>query len=150
MSLLCKTVYAIQHNKTKRIYIGSSDRLVWRINDHLKKLRNGKHSNELMQKDYNEYGEDYGFYELDFIPIFLHKEREFFWMAFFGTYDKDKGYNYKDQTSKNIKVSDFPSIDLEWIKPVKNRDMLSCFEKTAKYLGYGLDELMALKKDTKS
>jgi hypothetical protein len=41
----------------------------------------------------------------------------------------------------------FPEIDMEITEPVKNRDMLTCFERTAKYLGYGLDELMALKKE---
>ena len=142
-----KVVYAMRHNKTKRIYIGSSERVCWRINDHLKALRNGRHTNELMQKDFDEFGEDYSFYSLDVIPLQDFSDREYYWMMYFETYNKDKGYNYKDQTSRKTDIEKFPEIDLEITKPVRNRDMLTCFVKTAEYLGYGLDELMELKRD---
>lgn len=142
-----KVVYAIKHNKTNRIYIGSSERVCWRIKDHLKLLRTGKHKNELMQSDFNDFGEDYSFYALDVVPTQWFKEREYYWMLYFETYNKEKGYNYKDRAMARRDIKYFPEIDMEITEPVKNRDMLTCFERTAKYLGYGLDELMALKKE---
>ena len=108
-----KVVYAIQHNVTKRIYIGSTDRGAWRIHDHIMQLRRGKHKNDLMQRDYNEYGESYSFYQLDIIPFHFEKYKEYYWMNFFNTYNPEFGYNTKDQTSKTmVKISDFPKIDV--------------------------------------
>ena len=62
-----KIVYAIMHNKTRRIYIGSTERGSHRLKNHLNALRAGKHKNKLMQDDFDKYGEDYSFYQLDFI-----------------------------------------------------------------------------------
>lgn len=139
-------VYAVRHNVTKRIYIGSTTRVPHRIKEHINLLRSGKHKNERMQLDYNQHGEDYSFYELDVIPTAHYKDREYFWMLFFDTYDPEKGYNDKDWTAKNLNITDFPRVNLDE-KPIMNRDMLTCFDKTAKYLGLSLDELMNYKRN---
>ena len=138
-------VYAIRHNVTKRIYIGSTARVPHRLKEHINQLRRGSHKNKEMQSDYNEHGEDYSFYELDVIPTTHYKDREYFWMLFFDTYNPKKGYNDKDWTAKHLKITDFPKAKMD-DSPVVNRDMLTCFDKTAKYLGLSLDELMSCRK----
>lgn len=90
-----KSVYAIRHNVTKRIYVGSSAHPANRYKQHLNLLRCGKHGVEDMQKDFDEYGEDYTFFVLEKID-FAHKEREYEWMWFFDSYTRGVGYNYKD------------------------------------------------------
>ena len=52
-------VYMILHNPTGRMYIGQSTKVEQRIKHHMTMLRAGKHPVEDMQKDFNEFGEDY-------------------------------------------------------------------------------------------
>lgn len=110
-----RIVYAIVHNKTKRIYIGSSEQVSSRINNHICSLRRGKHPVELMQSDFNEYGEDYSFYQLDTEPTIYEKDREMYWMNFFRTKDPNFGYNYKDNCSY-IQISSFPRLVVKGYK----------------------------------
>ncbi|MCJ7837476.1 GIY-YIG nuclease family protein [Cuneatibacter sp. NSJ-177] len=110
-----KIVYAIQHNVTKRIYIGSTGRGHHRIKSHLNLLRRHAHKNKLMQKDFDEYGEDYSFFILDMIPTSFHREREYYWMLIFDTYDPEKGYNVKDYTINHLKITDFPKLEISGV-----------------------------------
>lgn len=60
-----RTIYAIQHNKTKRIYIGSSAN-VPTIKD--------------MQKDFDDFGEDFSLFILDEINSYADRIKEYEWM----------------------------------------------------------------------
>ena len=91
-----RVVYGIQHNETGRIYIGSSQELEVRIRSHLYMLRSGTHHNALMQKDYDEYGEDYTVFEIEVINNADERDREFYWMEKLHTDDPTIGYNGKD------------------------------------------------------
>ena len=70
---LPRKVYAIQHNTTKRIYIGSSVDVEARYMNHMYQLRAGKHIVEDMQDDFINYGEDYSLFIL--YEITEHKDR---------------------------------------------------------------------------
>jgi hypothetical protein len=94
---LPRKVYAIQHNETKRIYIGSSYDVETRYLNHLYALRNHKHNNEDMQQDFDEFGEDYSLYVIDEITTFEDVKREYEWMKKYKSYIRGTGYNYKDQ-----------------------------------------------------
>lgn len=96
---LPRKVYAIQHNVTKKVYIGSSNDLQRRYKDHINLLRTGKHHVEDMQKDFDEYGEDYSFQELDAINSYDEAGKEFDWMEKYQSRVRGIGYNYKDQTA---------------------------------------------------
>lgn len=96
--ILPRTIYAIQHNKSRRIYVGSSARVDARIKAHLQALRRNGHTNELMQADYNEYGEDYSFYKLDIIHDYEDRRKEYEWMKKYNSCDTRFGYNYKERT----------------------------------------------------
>ena len=98
-------IYAIRHRKTNRMYIGRTTRtLEGRIGAHLQDLRANKHSVEDMQKDFNEYGEDFEFYILDVVDTdpFNVQKREKDYMRKYRTYDKQYGYNYKDPMARGI------------------------------------------------
>lgn len=98
-----RIVYAIQHNITKKIYIGSSSDVPVRYWNHIYRLRNGRHGIEDMQKDFDEYGEDYSLFILDKIANFQEREKEYQWMRIYGSNIKEKGYNYKDKATSKIK-----------------------------------------------
>ncbi len=96
-----RKVYAIQHNETKRIYVGSSSEVDKRYMNHIIRLRNGKHSVEDMQKDFDEYGENYSFFVLDEMETPAERVKEFLWMKKLNSTTRGIGYNYKD-TEKSV------------------------------------------------
>ncbi|SRR6266704_2085752 len=51
-------VYVIVNEITTDFYIGSSVGIENRLDDHFKKLRNGKHANSFLQSSFNKYGEE--------------------------------------------------------------------------------------------
>lgn len=94
---LPRKVYAIQHNVTKKIYIGSSHDVDTRYKSHIWALRAGKHSVSDMQEDYDEHGEDYSVFILDEITSYDKRGLEYEWMRKYNSIDRNYGYNYKDQ-----------------------------------------------------
>lgn len=94
---LPRGIYAIKHNVTKRIYVGSSEDPQKRFASHLNALRRGRHIVEDMQKDFNEHGEDFTFFILGTITKFEDRGREYEFMEFLESHIRGKGYNYNDR-----------------------------------------------------
>ena len=84
-------IYAIQHNESKRMYIGITRNVKRRYLNHIYALRSGKHSIEDMQKDFDEYGENYTLFVLEDL------DKEYEYMREYQTYVRGIGYNYKDK-----------------------------------------------------
>ena len=104
-----RTIYAIQHNVTKRIYIGSSCRLKDRYKNHIYALRTGKHSNEDMQSDYDQYGEDYSVFALEEVCKYDDRSKEYEWMKKYKTHQRGIGYNYNDPAfTRSKKPTELP------------------------------------------
>ena len=99
-----KTIYAIQHNATKRIYIGCASRLDKRYKSHINALRRGKHDVEDMQEDFNKYGEDFSLFELGVIETPKDKFKEFYYMNEYQSYIRGIGYNYNDPYFEKDKI----------------------------------------------
>lgn len=91
-----RTVYAIQHNITKRIYVGSSNDIESRYWSHMSALRNHRHNVEDMQSDFDKYGENYSLFILDEIKEFSEIRKEYEWMGILKSNIRGTGYNYKD------------------------------------------------------
>lgn len=64
---------------------------------HIYRLRNHQHSIEDMQRDYDDFGEDYSLYLLDEIKVFSERRKEYEWMTKLKSYTRGRGYNYKDK-----------------------------------------------------
>lgn len=93
-----RIVYAIRHNKTGRIYVGSTANPKNRIMDHIKAVKGGYHYNELMNEDYVNHGDDYSVFILD-VSTSIYDTREYIWMDYLNTRDPRYGYNQKDHSS---------------------------------------------------
>ena len=91
-----RTIYAIQHNKTKRVYVGSSANVEKRYWQHIHSLRRNEHKVEDMQDDFNEYGEDFSLFLLEEIVSYSERSKEYEWMTKLKSHIRGKGYNYKD------------------------------------------------------
>lgn len=105
-------IYAIQHNVTKKIYIGKSKNIYKRYEQHLSALRHNNHSSVDMQKDFNKYGEDFSVFVLEEVEngkeLIDHKSRcrtkeidaEVYWIKRYNTIEN--GYNAQDRVSRRI------------------------------------------------
>lgn len=51
-------IYVIKFNLKLKFYIGSSSDIQRRFKEHRRKLRQGKHANQYLQKAWNKYGEE--------------------------------------------------------------------------------------------
>lgn len=111
-------VYAMKHNVTGRVYVGSTTHSpVARCRQHIKLLRQHRHNVEAMQADFDSYGENYSVYLLEVYPGF-GRISEGRWMDMLGTKNKERGYNYKDKTGTDVEFSDTSEVSLEDFKPV--------------------------------
>ena len=111
-----KVVYAIQHNATKRIYVGVTNVAKYRIKHHLHKLLQGNHSNKEMQSDFDKYGFDYSFYVIENgIKDSKAFEREKYWMNMLGSNRKGTGYNLS-RSERPYDISQFEKILLPCLR----------------------------------
>lgn len=90
-------VYAIKHNRTGRVYIGSTWKPEVRHKNHLSLLRNHNHPVEDFQTDFDKFGDDLTFTVLEKITSYADKNREYEWMKKYRSYIRGEGYNYKDR-----------------------------------------------------
>lgn len=116
-------VYAVQHNKTKKMYIGTTKDVRKRYEQHITNLRSGIHKSDLMQKEFDEYGEDYSIYILEEIKNakervdihgFTRTKRlvtEVEWMKRYNTITN--GYNAQDYVAVKMIEKDKNSFPLK-------------------------------------
>lgn len=93
---LPRTVYALKHKATGKIYVGSSSHVKQRIRGHIFALKRHNHPCKQMQEDYNKYGGGYEWYALDTIEQFEDRCKEYQWMEKLKTNNPDVGYNGND------------------------------------------------------
>ena len=92
-----RKVYAIRHNVTNRVYIGSSCHIDKRFAEHISALRGHRHPVEDMQADFDRYGDDFSLTVLDHIGTEADKNKEYEWMKKNQSYIRGIGYNYNDR-----------------------------------------------------
>ena len=86
-------IYMIRHNVTGRMYIDKSQDVPKRIKQHLWKLRAGRHPVEDMQKDFDEYGDDFS---VSILCETDHPRTEIEMMERYNSTVRGIGYNYND------------------------------------------------------
>lgn len=103
---LPRKIYAIKHNITNRVYIGSSFHLKERIESHMSRLRNHRHHIEDMQDDFDKYGENYSIEVVDEILCWEDRHKEYEWMEKYSSRIRGVGYNYLDKEGYPQKASE--------------------------------------------
>lgn len=105
-------IYALQHNVTKKIYIGKTKSLYKRYMFHLTELKQKKHRSKGLQEAFDQYGADFSVYileevedpreRIDYYGSLVAKERvaEVKWMDIYDTLEN--GYNEQDSASKKL------------------------------------------------
>ena len=95
------TVYTITNKITGRTYVGKTSRRFppARIAKHFEALRSNRHKVEMMQDDFNKYGEDsFVVHYLDSFDELEGDRMEVFMMKVLRSQDRRFGYNYKDRS----------------------------------------------------
>lgn len=117
-----RKVYAIRHNKTNRVYIGSSANPDVRFVAHINALRANRHKVDEMQKDYNWFGEDYSFTILDTIENIGENGKEYKWQEEMRSNTVECGYNYKDKKWKPYNTREEELLEI--IDSTNDRDKM--------------------------
>lgn len=87
-------IYCIENSINNKKYIGQSVDIYDRWSHHRSDLNNGTHDNEYLQRSWDKYGSDnFNFYVLEFCDIDKLDEREVYFIDFYQTLNRDKGYN---------------------------------------------------------
>ena len=97
-----RILYAIKHNKTKRIFIGTTAQsLEDRYRFHIAALRKHRHHTSLMQEDFDKYGEDFSVYILGKLETKDDRDMEYEAILKYKTCDEKYGYNKTRLPNKN-------------------------------------------------
>lgn len=90
-----KIIYAITNSANGKKYVGSTgSTLEHRYYSHLSQLRGNRHTNYLLQNDFNKYGESsFSIEKLAESDPFSRNAEEYFWIERLKTYDERYGYN---------------------------------------------------------
>lgn len=114
-----RKVYAIRHNVTNRVYIGSSCHIDKRFTEHINALRSHRHPVEDMQADFDRYGEDFSFTIIDHIATEADRNKEYDWMKKNQSYMRGVGYNYNDRKWLGLdKEQEEPIVSYREDKPL--------------------------------
>lgn len=95
-------IYKIENLINKKVYIGSSSILYYRLYTHFNNLKKNCHSNRHLQSAWNKYGEENFILEiLEITPNNLETllNREDYYLNKYQSFNKDKGYNIFDKAS---------------------------------------------------
>jgi group I intron endonuclease len=97
-------IYAIIHTASQRLYIGSATHYRKRWHHHQRHLRIGDHTNSFLQHAWNKYGEQAFEFRLiepiDDVARLI--EREQYWMDYYKSYERDKGFNICKQAGSQL------------------------------------------------
>jgi group I intron endonuclease len=93
-------IYLISCLVNQKTYIGQTKSIKKRIAQHQNNLKKGNHPNQHLQNAYNKYGVDFFVFRpieyLEDSTLEQLTEREQYWIDFFDSMNKEKGFNQKE------------------------------------------------------
>jgi group I intron endonuclease len=104
-----QAIYQIRNIINNKIYIGSTNNVRKRWNNHRSKLNNNIHENQYLQQAWSKYGENnFQFSIIEEVQDFNRIEKEIFYLNEKRSYERHIGYNFdKNPTDKSGKNNPF-------------------------------------------
>jgi group I intron endonuclease len=84
-------IYKITNNKNGKVYIGQSQNMYMRWNQHRTALKSGHHSNREMQADWNKFSRSFRWDVVEYCSLKELNEREKYWIEKYNSIEE--GYN---------------------------------------------------------
>lgn len=139
-------IYKILNNITNKCYVGSTKNFDIRWNQHLKNLKNGRHSSIKLQRSFDKYGENaFSFHIIEYVEYEknLIIDKENYWIHNLNS--KSNGYNIADASFGDV-LTNHPNRD-EIIKKIsatvnENISNMTEEERRIKWGLYGTDNGM--------
>ena len=89
-------VYVIRNIKNGKVYVGQTNNLKLRKQNHFADLKANIHHNHHLQNVWNKYGkENFEFEVLEECPLEKLDEVEIYWIKFYESYNRKFGYNFE-------------------------------------------------------
>jgi group I intron endonuclease len=96
-------IYRILNRKNGKGYLGSSKQIRIRFNTHKRDLRLKIHDNDYLQHAWNKYGpQNFVFEIVELCSEDKLIEREQYWMDYYKSYDRSKGYNIMPKANCSV------------------------------------------------
>ena len=100
-------IYSILNKLDGKIYVGQSVNPNKRKTDHFRALRKGIHHNAHLQRAWDKYGEDaFEFNILENCTDDKLNDNEDWWISYFDSTNRDKGYNLESGGNSNYTISE--------------------------------------------
>lgn len=95
-------IYTITNNVNKKVYVGKSVNIKSRWCDHRRKLIDGIHDNEYLQRSWNKYTEEnFSFEVLETYPRSILISMEHYWCNLLQSHNRCYGFNIKPTSPDN-------------------------------------------------
>ena len=104
-------IYSITNKKNNKIYIGKSINLYRRKYQHFGELKRNDHKNKHLQASFNKHGfENFEFNVVEICEVDILGIREYYWINFFDSCNRKKGYNIELINENGLNVRSIESI----------------------------------------
>jgi group I intron endonuclease len=95
-------VYFIRNTENGKVYVGSSEDIRKRKNNHFSSLRGNRHHSAHLQSSFNKYGEEcFEFQVLEYCMAGLLEAKEQWWIIKLESQNREKGYNARLYVTSN-------------------------------------------------
>ena len=100
-------IYTILNKNNGKIYVGQTSQGRYRFSQHKSNLRANTHPNPHLQASWNKYGEDsFEFNVLEHCNDDKLGDNERWWINYFNSDNREKGYNLKEGGDRGFKFSE--------------------------------------------
>lgn len=101
-------IYCIRNKVNDKVYIGKAKCIYRRIRQHINNLnkKNRKEENDHLINAWHKYGRlNFEYFVVEYVSLDTLKERELYWQKVYKCTDRNRGYNFREDSETGCVVS---------------------------------------------